>query len=51
MVRSSSGLHSHSLRLAKQDSLISLQTKLRQQIRQSTHASPCFSCSLLLLGF
>lgn len=36
MVRSSSGLHSHSLRLAKQDSITSLQTKLRQQFRQST---------------
>ncbi|KAL3133453.1 OPT superfamily [Trebouxia sp. C0009 RCD-2024] len=34
MVRNSSGLHSHSLRLAKQDSLTSLQTKLRQQTRQ-----------------
>ena len=35
MMRSSSGLHSHSLRLAKQDSINSLQTKLRQQFRQS----------------
>jgi hypothetical protein len=34
MMRSSSGLHSHSIRLAKQDSINSLQTKLRQQFRQ-----------------
>ena len=34
MMRSSSGLHSHSLHLAKQDSINSLQTKLRQQFRQ-----------------
>ena len=50
MVRSSSGLHSHSLRLAKQDSITSLQTKLRQQFRQSAHllapstAASCFAC-------
>jgi len=34
MMRSSSGLHSHSIHLAKQDSINSLQTKLRQQFRQ-----------------
>ncbi len=34
MMRSSSGLHPHSLHLAKQDSINSLQTKLRQQFRQ-----------------
>ena len=52
MVRTSSGLHAHSIRLAKQDSLTSLQTKLRQQFRQSaftlivfTHFIP--SCCLL----
>ena len=56
MVRSSSsGLHSHSLRLAKQDSITSLQTKLRQQFRHSTclllpsTADPCFCCCLCLL--
>lgn len=46
MVRTSSGLHSHSLRLAKQDSITSLQTKLRQQFRQST--PPAAFCPLLL---
>lgn len=34
MMQSNSGLHSHSIRLAKQDSIDSLQTKLRQQFRQ-----------------
>ena len=36
MMQSNSGLHSHSIRLAKQDSIDSLQTKLRQQFRQRT---------------
>ena len=34
LMRTSSGLHSHSLHLAKQDSINSLQTTLRQQYRQ-----------------
>ena len=49
MVRNSSGLHSHSLRLAKQDSINSLQTKLRQQFRQRMASAavrcPAETCS------
>ena len=53
MMRSSSGLHSHSLRLAKQDSITSLQTKLRQQFRQSERLPlslpPAFAAACALL--
>ena len=45
MMRSSSGLHSHSIRLAKQDSINSLQTKLRQQFRQRMPSA--FDCHML----